>query len=1123
VSAQYKHIQLKRATQSEFENANPVLKSGEPAFSLDTFDLRIGDGTSKWSDLSHFKSSKEFKCVTATVDVAAINAGEYENINVTVSDIESDNCYAVLISPQVAMPDDVSIDYAYVSSDNTITVKFINRVASVVDGGGGSASTPITDLKLNVMICMTEKAVTVTSTTTTLPPVADDVYSWGGNEFGQLGINSKVNQKVPVFVVDSELWQTFSLGHYHTLGIDSDGKLFSCGFNYYGQLGLEVNGQGTNQKELTYIPSGYFQDGSVYSSGMLYNKVAAGSQYSLAIDNSGVLFAAGGNSHGALGLGNQISKDKFTVVGLDFEFIPMPSTVDDGIDGGNNVFDFGGTNPSKAKYVADGTSGTGSKTYRINNIPAASAVAVLNQGLESFVSYTGGTIEGSAGGYDYFSDFVEIEVSGNYDKLSIATLNDSFLGNGQELFYYDNLNNGWTDISAGNYHSLGIKDSCLYTWGNNSFGQLGNGDNRDIFSPVKIGSKTNWASVAAGNNHSIAVDDLGVAYAFGSNSNGQLGLGDQANRNVLTEIEFDFSNFEDANFTVSPSAIPLSIASYDGGNRYSFDSSYNPLERFVLQKDWIYTLNVPEAHPIAILNRSKTDKITYTGDNNAGCLNVRGTTADGTYDFYWGNVYISVLGDFDKVSAYCFHHGYMGGRNIFYYDQPSYDVVDVDAGVNHTILLTDNDQALTFGQNHKGQLGTGDNLDRSTPYRLPDPSIKSISAGGHHTMMVNSQKYLLNFGDNSYGQLGFGDNVNRNESERLETKVRWQQPFAGGTHSLATVFSYFPSQTTGVGLHNALESDEVGHRQLYAFWNHSTALEEGVTDYKIQLSTDGGTNWVDHADEVSTRQNLILDGLEDASNYIIRVAAVNNIGTGIYISQDPSDSRNPQEASDPFFANTIVYSHLDDFANGMDDLSTTSATVTSGIIDSNAGIDPDGKFSESIRLTERDNIKYSFGSQTFDAGFTLECFFKPNLSVNAPQAQPILKVRNGTVQDYVTLRYEGNRSSGYRFSVVDSGGGAAALQSPYIDIDEGDFAHLAVVRTSGLSPTPSEFNKLVLFVDGEQQDLVRAEGDYVINEVILSSGDTSYFADFSVDEARLTKKDRYESDFTITTKPFGLS
>ena len=110
----------------------------------------------------------------------------------------------------------------------------------------------------------------------------------------------------------------------------NDGKLFSSGFNYYGQLGLEVNGQGTNKKQLTHAPSGFFQDGTLYDSGLLYSKVAAGSQYSLAIDNSGVLFAAGGNTHGALGLGNQISKDKFTVKRSNLLKIDYP----------DNYFDF---------------------------------------------------------------------------------------------------------------------------------------------------------------------------------------------------------------------------------------------------------------------------------------------------------------------------------------------------------------------------------------------------------------------------------------------------------------------------------------------------------------------------------------------------------------------------------------------------------------------------------------------------------------------------------------------------------------------------------------------------------------------------------------------------------------
>ena len=42
------------------------------------------------------------------------------------------------------------------------------------------------------------------------------------------------------------------------------------------------------------------------------------------------------------------------------------------------------------------------------------------------------------------------------------------------------------------------------------------------------------------------------------------------------------------------------------------------------------------------------------------------TTA--SYDFYYGTINISVSGDFDEVSAYCYYHGYMGGQNLLVYD-----------------------------------------------------------------------------------------------------------------------------------------------------------------------------------------------------------------------------------------------------------------------------------------------------------------------------------------------------------------------------------------------------------------------------------------------------------------------
>jgi len=44
-------IQVRRATHDEWLIANPVLAAGEPAFSTDTLETRVGDGVKRWSEL----------------------------------------------------------------------------------------------------------------------------------------------------------------------------------------------------------------------------------------------------------------------------------------------------------------------------------------------------------------------------------------------------------------------------------------------------------------------------------------------------------------------------------------------------------------------------------------------------------------------------------------------------------------------------------------------------------------------------------------------------------------------------------------------------------------------------------------------------------------------------------------------------------------------------------------------------------------------------------------------------------------------------------------------------------------------------------------------------------------
>jgi hypothetical protein len=49
--AGFEHLKLRRGSEAEWTSANPILEEGEPAFSTDTGELRIGNGTDHWADL----------------------------------------------------------------------------------------------------------------------------------------------------------------------------------------------------------------------------------------------------------------------------------------------------------------------------------------------------------------------------------------------------------------------------------------------------------------------------------------------------------------------------------------------------------------------------------------------------------------------------------------------------------------------------------------------------------------------------------------------------------------------------------------------------------------------------------------------------------------------------------------------------------------------------------------------------------------------------------------------------------------------------------------------------------------------------------------------------------------
>ncbi|WPB80239.1 MopE-related protein [Archangium violaceum] len=87
-------------------------------------------------------------------------------------------------------------------------------------------------------------------------------------------------------------------------------------------------------------------------------------------------------------------------------------------------------------------------------------------------------------------------------------------------------------IAGGLTHSLAVgADGKVYAWGNNAYGQLGDGTTLNRLTPVPVTlTGTRATAVSAGWYHSMALGANGKVWTWGRDNNGQLGDGATANR-----------------------------------------------------------------------------------------------------------------------------------------------------------------------------------------------------------------------------------------------------------------------------------------------------------------------------------------------------------------------------------------------------------------------------------------------------------------------------------------------------------------------------------------------------------------------------------------------------------------
>ena len=237
------------------------------------------------------------------------------------------------------------------------------------------------------------------------------LWTWGGDPFnyGSLGNNTTTSISSPVQVGALTTWDKIAAGRYGGLATTTDGKLYAWGFNNYGQLG---QGNTTNY-------SSPVQVGSLTN----WLKVAGGTYFSAAIKTDGTLWTWGVNSNGGLGLNisDAINRSSPVQVGALTTWQDMAL--------------------GQRHMIATTTDG---KLY--------------------------------AWGYNGFGQLGNNTTTNYSSPIQVGALTT------------------WSKVGAGTYFSMAVKtDGTLWAWGKNAIGQLGQGNTTNRSSPVQVGALTTWS------------------------------------------------------------------------------------------------------------------------------------------------------------------------------------------------------------------------------------------------------------------------------------------------------------------------------------------------------------------------------------------------------------------------------------------------------------------------------------------------------------------------------------------------------------------------------------------------------------------------------------------------------
>ncbi|BEP11718.1 hypothetical protein acdb102_00290 [Acidothermaceae bacterium B102] len=285
-----------------------------------------------------------------------------------------------------------------------------------------------------------------------------------------------------------------------------------------------------------------------------------------------------------------------------------------------------------------------------------------------------------------------------------------------------------TAIAGGAYSAYALRaDGTVWAWGDNSYGQLGNGGppSERTNVPVQVSGLTDVVGIAAGNQAAYAQRRDGTVWAWGFNASGELGNGSLVNSNVPVQIRA-------LTFIVKIAASAWNgYALRSDGTIYSWGfDTHGEVGNGTIHLGGVST-------PVPITGLSN---VTAIGGGGGGGYAVRN---DGTV-WAWGSNATGGLGNGTttdspvpvQVSGVANATAVAGGNTAGY------------------ALRTDG-TVVAWGGAGSGQLGNGGTANAPTPVAVSGlTGATSIAAGGSSAYATKSDGTVWSWGGNGAGQLG---------------------------------------------------------------------------------------------------------------------------------------------------------------------------------------------------------------------------------------------------------------------------------------------------------------------------------------------------------------------------------